>query len=179
MHHLAHHHAQGKDGSPASRRAPMKGQSPLCKEAAPHNPETQHHQHPCQPSRNEARPSRSSSRDNTTDKAVPHFLPYVHRDMVKTTNQKHTMPTRNHPAEEQTPSQYKAKKPDASAKPSDTHPTATTHEPYHTGPPPHHQSTPYSGVQNAAKSTQRNSKRKMACKWENGTCSLLLSKGEY
>ncbi|KAK5610522.1 hypothetical protein CRENBAI_003631, partial [Crenichthys baileyi] len=44
--------------------------------------------------------------------------------MVKTTNPKHTPPTSNHPADKQTPPQYKAEKPDATAEPSDACPAA-------------------------------------------------------
>ncbi|MED6259215.1 hypothetical protein ATANTOWER_018803 [Ataeniobius toweri] len=47
---------------------------------------------------------------------TPYILPYIGRGRVKTTNPKHTPPTRNHSAHKQTPSQYKAEKPDANAK---------------------------------------------------------------
>ncbi|KAK5600774.1 hypothetical protein CRENBAI_010352 [Crenichthys baileyi] len=50
---------------------------------------------------------------------TPHILPYIGRGTVKTTNPKHTSPTRNHPAVKQTPPQYKAEKRDATAEPSD------------------------------------------------------------
>ncbi|KAK5616690.1 hypothetical protein CRENBAI_000522 [Crenichthys baileyi] len=50
----------------------------------------QNHQHPGQPSKNDkAKLSRSS---NAT--ATPHILPYISRGTVKTTNPKHTPPTR-------------------------------------------------------------------------------------
>ncbi|KAK5622129.1 hypothetical protein CRENBAI_009805 [Crenichthys baileyi] len=52
MYHPAHHHAQGKDTSPASRRAAHKGHSTQSKEVAL-PPETQNHQHPCQSSKND------------------------------------------------------------------------------------------------------------------------------
>ncbi|XP_047208461.1 extensin-like [Girardinichthys multiradiatus] len=48
--------------------------------------------------------------------------------MAKTTNPKHSQPTRNHPAHEQTPPQYEAEKPDASAELSDARPAAPTPE---------------------------------------------------
>ncbi|MEQ2189634.1 hypothetical protein GOODEAATRI_027211, partial [Goodea atripinnis] len=115
------------------------------------HPETQNQQHPGQPSKtNRAKPSHSSPRANTT--ATPHILLYVGKGTVKTTNPKHTSLTRNHPADKQTPPQYKAEKPDA------THPLRSTHtwrpEPMRTGSPPQHHSTSYSGGQNAAKSAQ-------------------------
>ncbi|MEQ2281707.1 hypothetical protein AMECASPLE_033166 [Ameca splendens] len=46
--------------------------------------------------------------------------------MARTTNPKHTEPTRNHPANEQTPPHYEAEKPNASAEPSDARPAAPT-----------------------------------------------------
>ncbi|KAK5619686.1 hypothetical protein CRENBAI_009321 [Crenichthys baileyi] len=45
---------------------------------------------------------------------------------VKTTNPKRTPPTRNHPADKQTPPQYKVEKSDATTKPSDARPAAPT-----------------------------------------------------
>ncbi|KAK5619278.1 hypothetical protein CRENBAI_018128 [Crenichthys baileyi] len=84
-------------------------------------PEMQKHQHPCQPSRNDrVKPSCGSPRANAT--ATPHILPYIGRGTVKTTNPEHTPPTRNHPADKQTPPQHEAEKPDATAEPSDAHP---------------------------------------------------------
>ncbi|MEQ2249287.1 hypothetical protein ILYODFUR_027740 [Ilyodon furcidens] len=98
-----HHCAQRKDAGPASLRAPQKGHRTLGKEVAL-PPETQNHQHPGQPSKNDrAKSSRSSSRANAT--ATPHILPYIGRGTVKTTNPKHPPPTRNHPADKQTPPQ--------------------------------------------------------------------------
>ncbi|KAK5619822.1 hypothetical protein CRENBAI_006779 [Crenichthys baileyi] len=106
MHHPAHHRAQGKDASPSIRRAA--------------------HQHSCRPSKNDrAKPSCGSPRANAT--VTQHILPYIGRGMVKTTNPKHTPPTRNHPADKQTPPQYKAEKPDATTEPSDAPPAAPTH----------------------------------------------------
>ncbi|KAK5613556.1 hypothetical protein CRENBAI_019818 [Crenichthys baileyi] len=124
MHHPAHHRAQGKDASSASRGATQKGHSMHSKEATlPHK--KQNHQHPCQPSKNDrAKPSCCYPRANAT--ATPHILPYIGRDTVKTTNPEHTPPTRNHPADKQTPPQYKPEKPDATAEPSDALPAAPT-----------------------------------------------------
>ncbi|XP_047216716.1 proline-rich protein 2-like [Girardinichthys multiradiatus] len=45
---------------------------------------------------------------------------------ARTTNPKHIEPTRNHPANEQTPPQYEAETPDVSAEPSDARPAAPT-----------------------------------------------------
>ncbi|KAK5616586.1 hypothetical protein CRENBAI_006131 [Crenichthys baileyi] len=56
---------------------------------------------------------------------MPHILPYIGRGTVKTTNPKHTPPTRNHPADKQTPPQCKAEKPGATAEPSDARPACT------------------------------------------------------
>ncbi|MEQ2284727.1 hypothetical protein AMECASPLE_024497 [Ameca splendens] len=115
MHHPAHHHAQGKDASPASRRAAQKGHST-------HS----NHQHPCQPSKNDrAKPSCGSPRANAT--ATPHIIPYIGRGTVKTTNPKHPPPTRNHPADRQTPPQHKAQNPNATTEPSDASPATPTH----------------------------------------------------
>ncbi|XP_047226608.1 proteoglycan 4-like [Girardinichthys multiradiatus] len=50
--------------------------------------------------------------------------PPTSRGTARTTNPKHTEPTRNHPANEQTPPQYEAETPDASTEPSDTRPAA-------------------------------------------------------
>ncbi|KAK5617623.1 hypothetical protein CRENBAI_002689, partial [Crenichthys baileyi] len=47
-------------------------------------------------------------------------------DTVKTTNPKHTLPTRNQPADKQTLDQYKAKKLNVTAEPSDARPAAPT-----------------------------------------------------
>ncbi|KAK5622121.1 hypothetical protein CRENBAI_009961, partial [Crenichthys baileyi] len=105
---------------------PQKGHSRHRRGAAP--PKTQNHQHSGQPSKNKrAKPNRSSTRANTTATATLHILPHVSRDTVKTTNPKHTPFTRNHPADMETPPQFKAKKPDATIKPSDVYPTAPTH----------------------------------------------------
>ncbi|MEQ2226735.1 hypothetical protein ILYODFUR_030358 [Ilyodon furcidens] len=120
MHHLPHHCAQGKDANPASQKAAQKGHSTHSKEAAL-PPEM----HPCQPSKNDrAKPSLGSHQANAT--ATPHILPFIGRGMVKITNPKHTPPTRNHPADKQTPPQYKAEKPDATDEPSDASPSAPT-----------------------------------------------------
>ncbi|MEQ2216898.1 hypothetical protein XENOCAPTIV_024835, partial [Xenoophorus captivus] len=100
------------------RKAPAHG----AKRSHPH-PETQTHLHPGQPSKNDrAKPDRRSPRASTT--ATPPILLCIRRGMARTTNPKHTEPTRNHPANEQTPPQYEAETPDASAEPSDTHPAA-------------------------------------------------------
>ncbi|KAK5605132.1 hypothetical protein CRENBAI_024931 [Crenichthys baileyi] len=121
---VTHHSAQGKDAGPASLRAPQKGHSPQIKDGAS-PPKTQNHQHAGQPGKkNRVKPSCSSPRANAT--ATPRTLPYFDRGKVKTTNPKHTPPTRNHPADKQTPAQYKAEKPDATAEPGDAHPAATT-----------------------------------------------------
>ncbi|KAK5606577.1 hypothetical protein CRENBAI_018364 [Crenichthys baileyi] len=58
--------------------------------------------------------------------ATPHILPYIGRGTVKTTNPKHTPSTRNHPSDKQTPPQYEAEKPDATAEHSDARPAAPT-----------------------------------------------------
>ncbi|XP_047246486.1 basic proline-rich protein-like [Girardinichthys multiradiatus] len=52
--------------------------------------------------------------------------PPASRGTARTTNPKHTEPTRNHPANEQTPPLYEAETPDASAEPSDAHPATPT-----------------------------------------------------
>ncbi|MEQ2238611.1 hypothetical protein ILYODFUR_034912 [Ilyodon furcidens] len=121
-HHPAHHHAQWKDAALASQRVPQKGYSTRSKEAEL-PPERQNHQHPGQPSKNDrAKPSCSSPQANATP--TPHILLYVGRYTGKITNPKHTPPTRNHPADKQTPLQ--AEKPDATAELSDAHPAAPT-----------------------------------------------------
>ncbi|KAK5606263.1 hypothetical protein CRENBAI_024408 [Crenichthys baileyi] len=87
----------GKDTEPpTSRLAKQKGQSQL-------------------------RPQFFSSQrhSNTTH-------PYIGRGTVKTTNPKHTPPTRNHQADKETPPQYKAENPDATAETSDARPAAPT-----------------------------------------------------
>ncbi|KAK5604548.1 hypothetical protein CRENBAI_015580 [Crenichthys baileyi] len=58
--------------------------------------------------------------------ATPHILHNIGRGTVKTTNLKHTPPTRNHPADKQTPPQYKVEKPDATDEPSNARPAAST-----------------------------------------------------
>ncbi|KAK5617644.1 hypothetical protein CRENBAI_002380 [Crenichthys baileyi] len=122
MHHPAHNCAQGKDAGPASQRAPQKGHSMHSKEATLPC-ETQNHQHLCGPSKNDrAKPSLGSHRANGT--AIPYILPYIDRGTVKTTNPKHAPPTRNRPADKQTPPQYKAEKADATTEPSNTRPAA-------------------------------------------------------
>ncbi|XP_047242455.1 extensin-like [Girardinichthys multiradiatus] len=73
---------------------------------------------------NRTNPSRGSPRANAT--ATPHILPYIGRGTVKTKNPKHRPPTRNQPADKETPPQYKAEKPDATAEPSDARPAAPT-----------------------------------------------------
>ncbi|XP_047245507.1 extensin-like [Girardinichthys multiradiatus] len=90
----------------------------------PHpHPETQTHLHPGQPSKNDrAEPDRKSA----SATATPHILLFIRRGTAKTTNPKHTQPTRNHPANEQTPPQYEAEKPDASAELSDARPASPT-----------------------------------------------------
>ncbi|KAK5603581.1 hypothetical protein CRENBAI_004522 [Crenichthys baileyi] len=129
--------APGTTGqSQPSTQSPMAGTRPQPQ------PERENHQHPCQPSRNDrAKPSCSSPRANAT--ATPHILPYIGRGTVKTTNPKHTPPTRNHPADKQTPPQYKTEKPDATAEPSDARPAVQNREaraPMHrtTTPTPQH-----------------------------------------
>ncbi|MED6237410.1 hypothetical protein ATANTOWER_024383 [Ataeniobius toweri] len=72
--------------------------------------------------------------------------------MVITTNPKHTPPTRNHPTDKQTPPHYKAKKPNATTKPSEARPASPTHNCQSRTDQDHHHSTTYSGGQNAAKS---------------------------
>ncbi|XP_047219380.1 extensin-like [Girardinichthys multiradiatus] len=101
-----------KGGKERPQHAQQRGHIP---------PRMQNHQHPCQPGRNDrAKPSCGSPRAKAT--ATPHILPYIGRVMVKTTNPKHTPPTKNHPADKQTPPQHKAEKPDATAEPSDARP---------------------------------------------------------
>ncbi|KAK5599587.1 hypothetical protein CRENBAI_018897 [Crenichthys baileyi] len=109
MYHLAHHRAQGKDTSSASRRA-HKGHSMHNKEAAL-PPKMQNHQHPCQPSR--------------IDRA---------KGTMKTTNPKYTPPSTQGrweaPSRQANPTstpQHKAKKPNATAKPSDARPAVPTY----------------------------------------------------
>ncbi|KAK5618919.1 hypothetical protein CRENBAI_008492 [Crenichthys baileyi] len=75
-----------------------------------------------QPSKNDrAKPSRRSPHANAI--STPHILPYIGRGTVKTTNPKHTLPTRKHQADKQTPSQCKGEKPDATAVHKTTTPT--------------------------------------------------------
>ncbi|MED6256289.1 hypothetical protein ATANTOWER_023370, partial [Ataeniobius toweri] len=106
----------------------------------PGSQETQNHQHPSQPSKNDtAAPSRVSSQANAT--ATPHILPYIGRGTIKTTNPKHTPHTRNHPADKQTPPQYKAEKRDGTAEPSDACPTTPTLRGQSCHPQDHRQST--------------------------------------
>ncbi|KAK5618819.1 hypothetical protein CRENBAI_010567 [Crenichthys baileyi] len=62
------------------------------------------------------------SKEAANATTTPHILPYIGRGMAETTNPKHTQPTRNHPADKQTPPQHKAERPDATAKPSDARP---------------------------------------------------------
>ncbi|KAK5614665.1 hypothetical protein CRENBAI_006255 [Crenichthys baileyi] len=119
------------------------------KRLQPTPPETHNHQHPGQPSKNNKAkphlpPSQRHSNSNTTHPSI--------RDTVKTTNAKHTPPTRNHTTDKQTPPQYKAEKPHAITKPSDARPTAPTHDGQSRIAQDHHHSTPYSEGQNAAKS---------------------------
>ncbi|MEQ2289549.1 hypothetical protein AMECASPLE_034228 [Ameca splendens] len=85
-------------------------------------------------------PSHSSpeQRHSNNDTTHPSIRPL---DMVKTTNPKHTPPTRNHPADKQTPPQYKAKKPDATAKRSDARPAGTTHDGQSRTAQDHHSTT--------------------------------------
>ncbi|KAK5605679.1 hypothetical protein CRENBAI_007891, partial [Crenichthys baileyi] len=91
-------------------------------------PEMKKQKHQGQTSKsNRDNPNGSSTQPYTT--ATPHILPYVCRDTLRTTNFKHTPPARNHPADKQTPPQYKAEKPDATAKPSYTYPAAPTRQP--------------------------------------------------
>ncbi|MEQ2159696.1 hypothetical protein GOODEAATRI_025693, partial [Goodea atripinnis] len=102
------------------RKAPAHG----AKRSHPH-PETQTHLHPGQPSKNDrAKPDRRSPRASTT--ATPPILLCIRRGTARTTNPKHTEPTRNHPANEQTPPQCEAETPNASAEPSDARPAAPT-----------------------------------------------------
>ncbi|XP_047208473.1 early nodulin-75-like [Girardinichthys multiradiatus] len=104
------------------RKSPAHG----AKRSHPH-PETQTPLHPGQQSKNDrAKPDRRSPRASTT--ATPPILLCIRRGTARTTNPKHTEPTRNHPANEQTPPQYEAETPDASAEPSDARPAAPTPE---------------------------------------------------
>ncbi|KAK5600794.1 hypothetical protein CRENBAI_009956, partial [Crenichthys baileyi] len=87
-------------------------------------PEMQNHQHPGQQSKSDRdKPSGSSPRANTIATATPHIHPYICRDMLKTTNPKHTPPPRNHPANKPTPPQYNAEKPNATTKHTEASPT--------------------------------------------------------
>ncbi|KAK5622397.1 hypothetical protein CRENBAI_004339 [Crenichthys baileyi] len=109
------------------------------------------HQHLGQPGKyDRAKPSRSSPRANATATATPPILPYVCRDMVKTTNPAHTS-HQEPPSRKAKPTPVKVKKPNATKR-SDACPAAPTHDP--TESPPPHQSTPYSEGKNTAKSTQ-------------------------
>ncbi|XP_047226632.1 extensin-like [Girardinichthys multiradiatus] len=73
-----------------------------------------------------AKPSCGSPRANAT--ATPHLLPYIGRGTVETTNPKHTPPTRNPPADKQTPPQHKTERPDATAEPSEACPAVQNTE---------------------------------------------------
>ncbi|MED6253415.1 hypothetical protein ATANTOWER_029054, partial [Ataeniobius toweri] len=120
MHHPPTTMPKGK--TPAQQAEGCHRKAPAHAAKRPHpDPETQIHLHPGQPSKNDrAEPDRRSSRGSDT--ATPHILLCIRRGTAKTTNPKHTQPTRNHPANEQTPPQYEAEKPDASAGPSDARP---------------------------------------------------------
>ncbi|MEQ2265761.1 hypothetical protein XENORESO_012187 [Xenotaenia resolanae] len=124
MHHPTHHCIQGKDAGPASRRVPQKGHSMHSKEAALPPRRRTTNIHASQAKMTEPSQAAVPPRANAT--ATPHSLPYIGRGTVKTTNPTHTPPTRNHPADKQTPPQYKAEKPDAIAEPSDACPAAPT-----------------------------------------------------
>ncbi|MEQ2242302.1 hypothetical protein ILYODFUR_034477 [Ilyodon furcidens] len=106
---------KGKDASPATLRAPQKGQSLHRKEAAsPLRRKTTNIQ---VSQEKPIEPSRSYPRANVTATVTPYILLYVCRDIAKTTNPKHTPPTRNHPEDKRAPPQYKAEKPDSTTKP--------------------------------------------------------------
>ncbi|KAK5619756.1 hypothetical protein CRENBAI_007968 [Crenichthys baileyi] len=84
-----------------------------------------------------------AARQSSRPRDAPPPPPPCPRGTVKTTNPKNTPPTRNHPADKQTPPQHKAERPDATAKLSDARPTkqnvegkATTHRT--TNPTPQH-----------------------------------------
>ncbi|MEQ2292758.1 hypothetical protein AMECASPLE_026176 [Ameca splendens] len=112
---------------PTTRNTQPKMADPSeCKLRASIGTKWHNHQHPCQPSKNDrAKPSCGSPRANAT--ITPHILPYIGRGTSKTTNPKHTPPTRNHSADKQTPPQFKSKRPNATAEPSDARPAAPTH----------------------------------------------------
>ncbi|KAK5604706.1 hypothetical protein CRENBAI_012446 [Crenichthys baileyi] len=86
-------HRTAATTSPASQRTAQKGHSTPSKEVAL-PPETQNHQHPCQPSKNDVAKPRFPRAT-----APPHIILYIGEGTVKTTNPKHTPPNRNHPAE--------------------------------------------------------------------------------
>ncbi|MED6295475.1 hypothetical protein CHARACLAT_032232 [Characodon lateralis] len=115
-----------KGKTPAQQAEGCHRKAPAHAARRPHpNPETQTHLHPGQPSKNNgAKPDHRSPRASPT--GTPHILLCIRRGTAKTTNPKHTQPTRNHPANEQTPPQYEAEKPDARAEPSDARPAVPT-----------------------------------------------------
>ncbi|XP_047230912.1 extensin-like [Girardinichthys multiradiatus] len=101
MHHPAHYHTQGKDTSPNK-----KGD----KERPQHV-----QQRGYTPPEDAESPTSMPAKQKRQSQAKL-------RGTVKTTNPKHTPPTRNDPADKQTPPQHKAEKPDVTTEPSDARP---------------------------------------------------------
>ncbi|MEQ2180913.1 hypothetical protein GOODEAATRI_006142 [Goodea atripinnis] len=115
---------KGKTLAQQAEGCHRKAPAHAAKRPHPH-PETQTHLHPGQPSKNDrAEPDRKFPRASAT--ATPHILLCICGGTANTTNPKHTQPTRNHLANEQTPHQYEAEKPDASAELSDARPATPT-----------------------------------------------------
>ncbi|MEQ2159795.1 hypothetical protein GOODEAATRI_026943 [Goodea atripinnis] len=124
MQHPAHHRSQGKDTSPASRRRHRRATSHTAKRLhSPRDAELLTSMPAKQKQQSQAKPQIPPQANAT---ATPHILPYIGRGTVKTTNPKPTSLTRNHPADKQTPSQFKAEKPDATTEPSNARPAAHT-----------------------------------------------------
>ncbi|KAK5609293.1 hypothetical protein CRENBAI_012830 [Crenichthys baileyi] len=115
MHHPAHHHAQRERRWPSNPKGFTERQSLHRKEAA--TPLRRRISNIQVSQAKPIEPSLSYPRTNATATVTPYILLYVCRDMAKTTNPKHTPPTRNHPEDKRAPPQYKAEKPDSTAKP--------------------------------------------------------------
>ncbi|KAK5607409.1 hypothetical protein CRENBAI_024811 [Crenichthys baileyi] len=100
-----HHPAQPP--CPRKRHQPNKQRKATARTAKrPHSTPSCTNIHASQAEKTE--PSQAVVPPKANATATPHILPYIGRRTVKTTNSKHTPPTRNHPADRQTPLQHKA-----------------------------------------------------------------------
>ncbi|MED6250271.1 hypothetical protein ATANTOWER_028197 [Ataeniobius toweri] len=84
------------------------------------------------PPRDAEPPTFMPAKQKRWSQAKLQFPPQQHHTSFHTldrgTNPKHTPPTRNHPADKQTPPQHKAERPNATAKPSDARPAVQNTE---------------------------------------------------